>query len=409
MKSIFTFMMAIHVLSLFAAQWTDPETGIRWNYSSYGSSSIELVGPVDNTISGEVKIPSEIKGKSVYIIGEDAFAKCSRITRLIVPPNVVIYENALHADEIVFLGSRGFSINPSFSASFLGATKKVVVLTSDLHPDGYIPNFPDGDGYQLEVPFQYVGGWSIAYYNSQIGEYAGLNGYGIDVSLVTRPKCVAYGAASVSVSIQMITPKTMEVTYKIISDLPTLKVRAMAFKDGIRSFANAVPVRTGVGIPNGENVATNQEHKFLWDIANDWNTDLSKVAIEILVQGETLLPQVCLSLPETHQHHSMTITTNSLSEQCLFDALMWCIAEGDEQLRITDGGVFMNDTQIANGANLSENKTSATALLNYLYGKMGYKVLAGEDLEYAEAATRLDFVDDSTYPLRQVSVKIEEE
>lgn len=54
----------------------------------------------------------------------------------------------------------------------------------------------------------------------------------------------------------------------------------------------------------------------------------------------------------------------------------------------------------------------ATALLNYLYGKMGYKVLAGEDLEYAEQATRLDFADavdyETSQALRQVSVKIEE-
>lgn len=398
MRLLFTLLVAIYVLPIFAVQWKDPETGILWEGRYVGSSSIELVGPVDKTISGEVKIPSKIDGRTVSSIGEDAFAKCSGITRLIVPRNVLIGSMALRADEIVFLGRPPSPGNPGFSAFWLGETKKVIV-TCDWDEDANLPYFPGG--YQLEVPFQYVGGWSVAHHNAQT-EYA--EEYS-DVTLVTKPKCVAYGTTSVDVSIRMKTPKTMEVTYKINSDLPTVKARALAFEDGIRSFTHAVPVRTGTNIPNGGNVATNQEHKFLWDIASDWNTDLSKVSMEILVQGETLLPQVCLSLPKTQTHQSMTVTLNSLTTPCLFEALMWCVAEGDERLRITSGGVFVNNTQIADGDNLSEDETSATALLNYLYGKMGYKVLAGEDLTYAESATRMDFAESG---FRQVSVKIEE-
>ncbi len=176
----------------------------------------------------------------------------------------------------------------------------------------------------------------------------------------------------------------------------------MAWKDGVRSFANIVPVRTGEDIPNGESVNTNEEHTFVWNVASDWATDLDKVAVEILVQEGTLLPQELVTIPATKTHKAMTITRNALAEPWLFNALVWCVAEGDEQLAVTDGRVSIDGTQIASGTSLSND----TALLNYLYGKMGYKVLAGEEISYAESATRLDFANSG---LRQVSVKIEEE
>lgn len=234
----------------------------------------------------------------------------------------------------------------------------------------------------------------------------------VDVLVINRAK--------VEVHAEMATPKTMKVSYTVTSDLPSVKVRAVAFKDGVRSFANIVPVRTGEGVPQGESVKTNVEHTFVWEVASDWDTDLDKVAMEILVQGETLLPQEQITIPATEAHKTMTITRNTLAEPWLFDALVWCFAEGDEQLQIKDGRVSVGGVDIAfedklptgtnwDGAYNSGWKREATALLNYLYGKMDYKVLAGEDLAYAERATRLDFADESgEKPLRQVSVKIDE-
>lgn len=222
--------------------------------------------------------------------------------------------------------------------------------------------------------------------------------------------------AKVEVHAEMPTPKTMKVSYTVTSDLPSVKVRAVAFKDGVRSFANIVPVRTGEGVPRGESVETNVEHTFVWEVASDWATDLDKVAVEILVQGDTLLPQEQITIPATETHKAMTITRNVLKEPWLFDALVWCFAEGDEQLQIKDGRVSVGGVDIAFEDKLPTDtewdgatNSGATALLNYLYGKMGYKVLAGEDLAYAESATRLDFADENgNTPLRQVSVKIDE-
>ncbi len=192
----------------------------------------------------------------------------------------------------------------------------------------------------------------------------------------------------------------MKVTYTIKGNLPTVKVRAVAWKDGVRSFANIIPVRTGEGIPSGERVTTNEEHSFVWDVASDWASDLDKVTVEILVQEGALLPQDFVTIPATETRKAMIITRNVLLESWLFDALVWCYAEGDSQLQVKNGRAYVNGTQVANAASVSPDA------LNYLYGKMGYKVLAGEDLKYAEAATRLDFSDNG---LNQVSVKIEEE
>ena len=169
-------------------------------------------------------------------------------------------------------------------------------------------------------------------------------------------------------------------------------------------------------------MATGAEHTFVWQVSADWATDLDKVAMEILVEEGTLLPQEKITIPALDDHPEMTITRNRLFSEQLFDALVWCYAEGDEALVVTDGVVKMDGRGIAEGSWVATwdgpkwgylpngdwewREWYATVLLNYLYGKMGYKVLAGEDLTWARAATRLELADSG---LDQVSVKIAEE
>jgi hypothetical protein len=147
-------------------------------------------------------------------------------------------------------------------------------------------------------------------------------------------------------------------------------------------------------------------HTFVWNVPSDWEEELAKVAMEILVQEGELLPQELITIPTTSTHKAMTITRNTLSTSQTFNALLWCIIEGDSALTLNNGVVKVNGTQVANGTSLSSYSNQITVLLNYLYGRMGYKVLTGADLTYAEAATRLDL---STSGLTQVAVKIEEE
>ena len=232
--------------------------------------------------------------------------------------------------------------------------------------------------------------------------------------------------ATVEVLSEMMGPKQMRVTYIVRSNYPRVRVRVVAFSDGKRSFANLIPVRTGKNIPNGTTVATNTEQTFIWDIGSDWENDLGKVKVEVLVQEGALLPLRCIAIPAGGGHKAITITSSGVSEAEAFDALLWCYVEefatGGSTLVLTEGVVKIGDAVVAAGDRVATNElsigwvkpgetdktyvygASATTLLNYLYGKMGYKVLAGDDLVHAEAATRLKFKEG----LGRVAVKITE-
>jgi hypothetical protein len=237
-------------------------------------------------------------------------------------------------------------------------------------------------------------------------------------------------SADVSVEAEMTTPKTMKVTYTIHSEKQNkAKVYALAFENGERSFAKVVPVKTATtdspeAVPNGREVTTNEPHTFIWNVPADWDTDLSKVMVEILVQEGKLLPMESVTIPANDNHAEMTISTNVLRKEELFNALLWCYASGDTALTNTNGVVKVNGTQIAKDDKVpteshwtssydpslgmwdsydSSWETKATALLNYLYGKMGYKVLSGSDLTYAQKMTRLPL---SSSGLKQVAIKV---
>ena len=332
---------------------------------------------------------------SVTTIGEWAFSDCSSLTSVVIPGSVTtIGEGAFSGcsslTSVVIPGSVA-----SMGWAFDGCDSLDSIQFQGPPPKWFWDDFPWNYSDIFSFPLEYGAAWEKVLEEADEGD---LRSTVTDVLVVNRAK--------VDVRAEMTTPKTMKVSYTVTSDLPSVKVRAVAFKDGVRSFANIVPVRTGEGVPQGESVETNVEHTFVWEVANDWDTDLDKVAVEILVQEGPLLPQELITIPATETHKAMTITRNSLTEPWLFDALVWCFAEGDEQLQIKDGRVSVGGVDVANGNKLiGTDTTAATALLNYLYGKMGYKVLAGEELAYAESATRLDFASEG---LRQVSVKIDE-
>ena len=360
----------------------------------YGCSSLtSVVFPESLTAIGTSafhgcsSLTSVVFPESLTSIGSDAFRDCSSLTSVVIPEGVT---SIVHT-------------------AFFGCSSLMSLQLQGPPPEGAsgLAQYQDAIIY---FPQKYGAAWE------QVLEKAHKTRFTVaDVLVINRAK--------VDVRAEMTTPKTMKVSYTVTSDLPSVKVRAVAFKDGVRSFANIVPVRTGEGVPKGDSVKTNVEHTFVWDVASDWDTDLDKVAVEILVQGETgtLLPQEQITIPATETHKAMTITRNVLKEPWLFDALVWCVAEGDERLQVQYGHVFVGNVVIArkdrlptgpywmdeidNSGNRPTWKNEATALLNYLYGKMGYKVLAGEDLAYAENATRLDFASEG---LRQVSVKIDE-
>ena len=422
MKRLLLTLCCTLATALFADTWTDPKTNITWTYT-LSNGTVSLGGGSDSTpaipttYTGALTIPTSIAGYPVRKIGDYAFTDCAKLTAVVIP------------DGVEEIGSWAFWFCGSLAeVSFPEGLKTIgygaFAICSDSLREIFLPSSVVSIGqnaFRWCPGMTWVGfmgdvpsGWGktgledkqISF--SQAYSYAWLNALngaqrGMLVDLISK--------AGVTVAAEMTTPKTMRVTYAVESEQPTVKVRVVAWKDGVRSFANIVPVKTAAegspeAVPNGGEVTTGEEHTFVWQVSANWATDLDKVAMEILVEEGTLLPQEKITIPALVDHPEMAITRNRLVSWQLFDALVWCYAEEDEALTVTNGVVRVNGTQVANGATLSTANTNATALLNYLYGKMGYKVLAGEDLAWARAATRLELADSG---LNQVSVKIAEE
>ena len=284
-----------------------------------------------------------------------------------------------------------------------------------------------------------------------------------------------YSQAQVTATAKMLDSTQMKVTYKVtypegVTRPERVNVRAVAFKDGIRSFANLVPVVTDgsapdgqtVGkVPNGTEVTVGAEQSFVWDISGDWASNdvkLGQVSVEILVQENgKLLPQELITIPEVKAadgvaaHPEMTITRNTVPEPMLFKALLWRYAE----LAQTDKGALSNELAIVSNKEEAAGKVywnknkaedfatkpaakgvliawgdkindgrkqyssdtrypiNETELLTYLYGRMGFEVLEGKNLDWAREATRLglqsgtaDVEYEGMEPILQRAVKI---
>jgi hypothetical protein len=157
----------------------------------------------------------------------------------------------------------------------------------------------------------------------------------------------------------------MDITYKITdSDDPTVKVRALAFVNGTRSFANVIRPVTwveGTETSIGNAITTGVDHTLTWDVKADWSVDLGNIKVEILAQdGRSLLPLNSTTIPATADLTELTISTNIQNSSQVLDALFWLYASNNQELTLingnlvgsTDSGIFFN-TRLATGNSLS--------------------------------------------------------
>ena len=196
-------------------------------------------------------------------------------------------------------------------------------------------------------------------------------------------------------------PTIMDVVYKVVSHKETVKVRALAYQDGNRSFANAVPVLTfadGTEANIGDNVPANKELTLSWQVAADWSADLEKVRFEVMVMDDELLPLHFVTIPKMPNHAAIKYSDTVLTATPIMNALFWLYASQTEGLTLTNGRLNYNGTELANGTNIS----NPAATMGMLYGMMGYSVLSGEDLNYVNAAARISL---SPSGIRQFAVK----
>jgi len=156
----------------------------------------------------------------------------------------------------------------------------------------------------------------------------------------------------------------MDITFRVDdSDDATVKVRALAFVDGVRSFANVLRPSSfveGTGANLGDTIQSNTDLSLAWDVGADWDIDLGQVKFEILaMDGRGLLAFDWITIPATATNDELTVSQNSPADSEVLDALFWQYADGDTGLNLVDGvlkgssssGVF-TDIELVGGSTL---------------------------------------------------------
>lgn len=196
-------------------------------------------------------------------------------------------------------------------------------------------------------------------------------------------------------------PTIMDIVYKVTSPKETVKVRALAYEDGNRSFKNAVPVLTfadNTGVNVGDNITANEEHTISWQVAADWATDLTKVRVEVMVMEDSLLPLHLVTIPATPNHASIQYSDTQLNSTAVLNALFWLYASQDDDLYLQNGVLSNQFNTLVNGTTIK----NGSATVGWLYAKMGYSVLGGNNLNYVNATARINLVPSD---IKQYAVK----
>ena len=170
-------------------------------------------------------------------------------------------------------------------------------------------------------------------------------------------------------------PTVMDVQYRVYSMSDKVNVRALAFENGVRNFANAVRPSTFLeGSVIGDNVPANTVNAFAWKVSADWKVDLAQVAVEVLAKevDEGLVPLDLVTIPAHGNYGAVTCSTNVVSDAQYRDALYWLYADGDADLTLKDG--WLRDAQgriLIKGDALQNDGYAA----EFVYSRMGYDAM----------------------------------
>ena len=191
---------------------------------------------------------------------------------------------------------------------------------------------------------------------------------------------VTLGGKVVSNAMRASDPTIMDIKYKVTSTKDKVNVRILAYKDGVRSFANALPLATfadGTEANIGDGVAANVEHTVSWQVSKDWDADLAKLSVEVFVMEDNLLPLQLTTIPAMGDKAAVTFSRNEQSSEKVMNALYWLYADKTSDLTLENGVLKSGGKQLVNGTTLyTENA------LSYIYSKMGYGLLSGDTLKY---------------------------
>lgn len=279
----------------------------------------------------------------VVTIGQYAFFNCASLREVVIPATVTSLEQAAFSGvrRVVFLGRP--------PAGLLGAGVSTVV---------YPKEFGELWAAQISV--------------SQFGGFAKPNRAAVTI---------------LSAEVRENDPTVLDVVYKVTSAKPTVKVRTLAFEDGVRSFANVTRPETFIdntAPADWDAVEANVEHTLSWKVSADFTTDLAKMKFEILAVEDGILPLELTTIPANGTNRAMEFSWNLLTEAQVFDALLWLYADKTEGLTLANGVLKNGSTQLANGTGISTSNA-----LRYVFSKMGFSPLTEDALTYANALSRL--------------------
>lgn len=337
----------------------------------------------------EIVIPG-----TVNVIGNQAFAYCTSLKTLVVPEGVTTLngESFYRSDVNVQsqTGSGGFLYRSGVTSIILPSTlfsvyAKAFQYAENLSMITFMGDLPVG--YEL---WSEIAGKNVAFTRASGGR-----------AFVTWPVTQFMGYTQtnaptvtiISSKIRENDPEVMDVVFKVNSTKPTVKVRALAFENGVRSFANVVRPEDFIADLEGNEtkgnigdvVTANVEHTLSWKVSSDWATRLAKVSFEVLATEDDILPLELMTIPGTPAHpETWQISWNYITADKSFEALLWLYADKDLGLTLREGVLYNGDTRLCEGAQIKQPYDA----LVYIYGKMGFTLLDGDALDYVREATR---------------------
>lgn len=337
----------------------------------------------------DVEILSSVGGVSVTKIADAAFRWAS-IKRLVVPVSIELIENK----------SSGYGYSWQDGSAFGGESNIQSVIFLGAPPSGleYSQLIDPPTGYHgSRIP-----NCTIMFRREYAADF--LNKGALSFGGFVDGNKFVY-VEVLSSSIRENDPTILDVVYKVVSSKPTVKVRVLAFEDGERSFAKVVRPETfvdGTEVNIGDNITPNVEHRLSWRVSSDWTTRLAKVKFEVLACEGDLLPLELMTIPASDQYGKMKISMNTMSEWQWFDALLWLYADHDSGLTLANGVLKNGATELASGTTVYAETATRQYIsgqgyvytyyhpaVEYVYSKMGYSLLSGTVLNYANQETRL--------------------
>ena len=451
-RKSFVVVLAALVSMLGMAE-TATVDGLLWQYSvSDGKATVEklLTSGVENVV-----IPGEINGCKVVTIGNEAFSRDTVIKSVVIPEGVTVIgdyafyscqvlmdaklpstlkriENCAFYDSYLrqislpfgleYLGPSALNMrNQSYSHIIVEGSSLSIASTAfgedgSLNPVveflGHVPqglcntrlcNMPAFRGLWISYPQKYAEEWTAVVPQQRFAGYVPENP--CKVSVISKMRENA--------------PTIMDVKVTPVSTKSEVKIRPVAFLNGVISLANVVKVKTfaeGTETVVQNSVKANQESVFSWDVAADLTDKVAKLKMDVMCIEGDVIPLELVTIPASSGHLTMTISRNEIAPTHVRDALLWLMADKTKDVKVRVAGshssghwkayfsLEKDERQIVgwylDGIDDSHLKRAYegghdldfganVAVRNFVLEELGYTILEGDDLEYARKMTGL--------------------